>query len=260
MKPKFSGFFVAASLLVLLTGMAGRGALGRGELRPEIRLKIYNEAIRYFEKAKALRAEGRFEEALREIRKATKVVSAFPEAYDLAQRIHLELGDEKKAQEEEGLFKFYGGDKGASLYRLRDRIMEEIAFRKKTAPPPDIHIIPTFLVSGLLMGISIFGMIYEYRRLTRRPRETPEVERLFLESFPSEEGREVTPSLFFKGCVLFLPAPFIFSLLAGLGLRNYSDLLPVFLFSFLIVDLAIYLIFFADLSDLGSLRRPGGAA
>ena len=239
--------------------MMGRGAMGRGELRPEIRLKLYNEAIRHYELAKALHAEGRIPEAFREIRKATKVVNAFPEAYDLARKIHLELGNEKEAGEEEALFRLYEGDKGASLYRLRDRVAQEIAYRKKLAPPPDIPLIPALALSGLLAGISVFGIVYEYRRFLGKPKGPSEVGRLFLEHFPDEEEKEMVPSFFFKGCALFLPAPFIFSLLVLLGLRNYSDLLPVFLFSFLIVDLAIYFIFFADLSDLGGLRRPGGA-
>lgn len=259
MNRKFVGLFVTSTLL-LLTGMTGRGFLGRGELRPEIRLKLYNEAIHHYEKAKALHAEGRVEEALREIHKATKIVRAFPEAYELAQKIHLALGNEREAQGDEDLFRLYKGDKGASLYRLREGVIQEIAYRKKFAPPPDIPVIPALLLAGLLMGISIFGVIYEYRRLTRQPKERLDVERLFLEPFPSEEGREIRPSLFLKGCVLFLPAPFLFSLLVLLGLRNYSDLLPIFLFGFLITDLAIYFIFFADLSDLGGLRRPGGVS
>ena len=252
--------FLVLGALPLLTGMIGLGGGGQGELAPEIRLKLYDEAIRHYEKAKALHVEGRREEALHQIRKATKVVRAFPEAYDLAGRIYWELGNEKEARANENLFRLYEGDKGASLYRLRNRVIQEIAFRKKAAPPPDIQVIPAFLLSALLIGISIFGMTYEYRRLTQQPRKRPEEKQLFLESFPNEEEEEIVPSLFFKGCVLFLPAPSLFLLLVLLGFRNYSDLLPVFLFGFLIVDLAIYLIFFADLSDLGGLRRPRGVA
>lgn len=254
---KFAGLLLTG-FLILFTGMIGGGG-GRGELRPEIRLKLYNEAIRHYEKAEALHVEGRREDALREIRKATKVVRAFPEAYDLAAKIYGELGNEKEARANEDLFKLYEGDKGASLYRLRDRVIEEIAFRKKAAPPPDIQVLPAFLLSALLIGIALFGMIYEVRRLTGQSRKPSEEKRLFVESFPDEEEREAAPSLFFKGCVLFLPAPFLFLLLVLVGLRHYSDLLPVFLFSFLIVDLAIYLIFFADLSGLGGFRsgRPG---
>ena len=259
MNRKFLGIFFA-STLILLTGMIGRGGAGQGELRSEIRLKLYDEAIRHYEKAKSFRAQGLPEEALREIRKATKVVGRFPEAYELARKIHLELGNEKEARASEDLFKLYEGDKGASLYRLRERVIQEIDFRKKVAPPPDFRVIPTLVLSALLIGISIFGMTYEYRRLTQEPKEGSETQRLCLEPFPGEEGEAIASSLFFKGCVLFLPAPSLFSLLVLLGFRNYSDLLPVFLFGFLIVDLAIYLIFFADLSDLGGLRRPGGAA
>ncbi len=257
MNRKFLNLFLVSTLL-LLTGMMGRA--GQGELKPEIRLKLYNEAIRHYEKAKSFHAQGRPEEALREIRKATKVVGRFPEAYGLARTIHLELGNAREAKANEDLFELYEGDKGASLYRLRDRMIQEIAFREKVAPPPDLQVIPTLALSALLIGISIFGMAYEYRRLTSGPEERSEVDRLFLAPFPSEEGKEVRPSLVFRGCVLFLPGPFLFSLLVLLGFRNYSDLLPAFLFSFLIMDLAIYLIFFADLSDLGGLRKPGGAA
>ena len=235
MTRKFLALWVAGTLL-LLTGMIGRGGGGQGELKPEIRLKLYDEAIRHYEKAKSLHAEGQTEEALREIRKATKVVARFPEAYELARTISLERGDEKEAKANEDLFQLYEGDKGASLYRLRDQVIQEIAFRKKVAPPPDLHPIPALLLAAFLIGISIFGMTYEYRRLTREPKEPTEADRLLLEPFPSEEEREIAPSLFFKGCILFLPGPFLFSLLVLLGFRNYSDLLPVFLFSFLIVD------------------------
>lgn len=243
----------------LLTGMMGRGAMGRGELKPEIRLKLYDEAILHYEKAKALQAEGRREEALQEIQKSTKLIRAFPEAYDLAGQIHLELGNQKEAEKNEALFRLYEGDKGASLYRLREGVAQEIDYRKRSAPPPDIPVIPAFLVSGLLIGISIFGMRSEYERLLGKPEKSSETERLFLERFPDEEGREIIPSLLFKAWALFLPAPFLFSFLVLLGLRNYSDLFPVFLFSFLVVDLAVYFIFFADLSDLGGFRRPGAA-
>lgn len=259
MNRKFLGLWLTFAL-ILLTGMAGQGGVERGELKPEIRLKLYNEAVRHYEKAKSFHAASRMEEALRELRKATKVVRAFPEAYGLARQIYFEIGNEKEARANDDLFSLYEGDKGASLYRLRERMIQEITFLKKAAPPPDFQVIPTLLVSALLIGILIFAMIYEYRRLIGEPQERPEVEQLFLEPFPGEEGRGAAPSLFLKGCALFLPAPFIFSLLVLLGLRNYSDLLPVFLFGFLIVDFAIYLIFFADLSDLGGLPRSRGAA
>ena len=67
------------------------------------------------------------------------------------------------------------------------------------------------------------------------------------------------PSWLFVLCALLLPAPLIFSLLLLIGVRHSSDLIPVFFFGWIPVDLALYFIFFADLSDLGgAMRRPGG--
>lgn len=245
---------------VVLLAVIGAGISGRGELRPEIRLKLYDQAIRHYEKAKALHEGGRPKEALRELGKATKTVSAFPEAYDLANKIHLELGNPKEAEEQEALFRQHGGDRGASLFGLRERIAEEIIVREKLAPPPDIDPLPSVLGASALAALFFFAMIYEYRRLTRRPDQHPETQRIFLDRFPSEEPEVIEPTGFFKLCALLLPAPCLFLLLIFFGLRHWANLLPILLFSGIIIDVAIYLIFFADLSDLGGLRRPGGGA
>ena len=239
--------------------MAGRGGFGRGELKPEIRLKLYNKAIRHFEKAKEFYETGQREAALREIAKATQVVRAFPEAYDLARKIHLELAHPKEASREEVLFQNYEGPKGASLYRLRDRLAQELELQKKFAPPPDVPFVPSLLVCGSLAAFLMGGMISEYRRLSQRPENRSGSRLLFLESFPDEEEAEVSAGWFFKLCALLLPGPSLFALLVLLGFRYYSDLFPVFLFSWVIVDGAVYFIFFADLSDLGGFRRPGAA-
>ena len=255
-------FFLALFLLSLSLagmGMAGRGGLGKGELRAEIRLKLYDEAIRHYEKAQALHQSGHADEALREIRKAKKVVNAFPEACDLARRIYLERGQSKEALEEERLWRFFGGDRGSSLYRLRDKVIQEIEFQKKSQPPPDFQARPALLLSGCVAGILIFGMVYEYWRFTRRAEERPQTRSIFLERFPDEE-REMKPSWLFKLCVLLLPAPFFFSLLVLLGLCRYSDLLPLFLLAWVVADVFLYLIYLADLSGLGDFRRPGGMA
>ena len=249
---------LALGILGLFLGMGGQGGLGRGELRPEIRLKLYDQAIAHYEKARTFHAAGQAGEALSSLRKATKIVTAFPEAYELARRIHGELGNQKEAQEAEKLFREYGGDRGASLFKLRERIVQDIELRRKSAPSPDVKPIPSFLLSGCLAGILLFGMIYEYRRLSRKPEENPEVKGIFLEKFPEEE-EELSPSWFFKLCVLLFPAPCLFSLLVFLGFRTYSDLAPVFFLSWAVVAVAIYLIFFADFSDVGGFRRPSGA-
>ena len=104
--------FLLLAAFFLLAGMGGGGAQAPGaQLKPEIRLKIYNDAIRHYEKAQALYGEGKKEEALHELRKATNTVRAFPEAYQFARKICLELGKSKEADEQEGYFDFFGGIK-----------------------------------------------------------------------------------------------------------------------------------------------------
>lgn len=258
-KPPDLKFFFLVALIPFLVGMAGRNLTGKGELKPELRLKLYNEAIGHFEKAKAHWTQGRAEEALKEIRKATAVVKAFPEAYQLARTIYLQTQQPQKVRREEELFRQYEGEQGASLYRLRDQVMQEIEVRRQFAPPPDFDAGPAFMLLGLAAAILIFGMIFE-RLATRGLWGRPDSQRsLILERFPEEE-EEAPVSWFFKVCGLLLPGPLIFLLLVGWGLRNYSEIVPVLLFGWILVDLAIHLIFFADLSGLGGLgsRRPPG--
>lgn len=260
MNPKVR-IFLLLPLSILFLGMAGRGMVEKGELKPELRLKLYNEAIRHYEKAEALYQSGQSKEALRELAKATKVVNAFPEAHDLAQKIYREQGKLKEAEEEEDLFRNFKGPEGASLYKLRDKLTEEIELRKASAPPPDIQLVPALLLSAFLATVLIFGMVFEHRRLTGGSPSSQVVKNpILLESFPSEEEAEVTPSWLFKLFTLLLPAPFLFLLIVLLGLRNLSEVLPVLLFCWGAVDAVVYLIFFADLSDLQGFRRPGGGA
>ena len=248
----FTAFF-------LLTGMAGAGRMSNAQLKPEIRLKIYNEAIHHYEKAKALYREARAQEALGELQKAIHVIRAFPEAYDLARKIYLDLGNEREAEHQSALFKTYEGGKGASLFRLRDEVARVVRLRIKSAPPPDFEVKPAFFHSGLLAGILFLGMTYDWYRMKRKMKRSGDAPSLILGSFPGDEEKEARISWFFKLCLLLLPAPSIFSLLLFVGVRYYSDLVPVFLFYWVLADLAIYLIFFADFSGLGgAMRRPGG--
>lgn len=241
----------------LLLGMAGPRS--RGELRPELRLKIYNEAVRYYEKAEALHRAGEREKALAQLRKGTRVVAAFPEAYALAERIYSELGDRVKAREQEGLYARYNGRKGSSLYELRDAVAREVRRREQALGPPDFRPRDLFVVSAAAAAILIFGMIFEYRRLLRPPEDEGRKIGIILEKFPGEEEPELTPSWLFKLCVLFLPAPFIASLLAGMGLRYWSDFGGPFLLSWVVVAGVVYTVFFADLSGFSGFRRPGAA-
>jgi tetratricopeptide (TPR) repeat protein len=259
MSRKFQVPFLLIGLL-LLVGMGGRGRMGGvAELKPEIRLKLYNEAIEHYEKAKAFYEAGDPKRSLGELEKATRVVRAFPEAYDLGRKIYQELGRPEKAAREEEFFRQYEGDKGASLVRLREAVHRELEQRQRSAPPPDIPFLPALLVSGFLAGIFLFGMAFEYRRLTQSSGGKGASKSIYLEAFPEEGEEEMVASGFFKLCVLLLPAPLLFLLLLLLGFRHASELFPIFLFSWLVVDAAVYLIFFADLSDLGGFRRPGGA-
>lgn len=241
--------------------MGGRGAnLGRGELKPEIRLKIYNEAIQHYERAKTYEAAGESEKALQEVRKAVGTVKAFPEAYQLAQTIYLKLGKAREAQEQENLFRQHGGDRGASLYRLRDRIAQEIAVIKRNAPPPDFKPLSVYLASVVSTGVLLFGIFFEYRRFSRQTdREQLSTSALMVERFPGDEPFELSPSWLFKLLSLLLPLPLIFSILVYFGARYYSEAIGPFVFCWVIVDIAIYLIFFADFSDFGGFRRPGGS-
>ena len=141
--------------LLFLTGMAGAGGQAPGaQLKPEIRLRIYDEAIRHYEKAKAFYEEGRKEEALHELRQATKVVRAFPEAYELSRKIYLELGKQREVDEQEGFFEFYGGKQGASLLRLRSEMVRLVKRRIKLAPPPDIEAKTAFSCREFWPGFS----------------------------------------------------------------------------------------------------------
>ncbi len=117
--------------------------------------------------------------------------------------------------------------------------------------------VPSLIYSALFAGLTILAMIGEYWRITGGP-EAKALHRssLILEKFPEEEPEEVTPSFLFKFLVLILPAPLIFAFLVAIGFRSLKELLPIFLFAWAIMDLAVYLIFFADLSDLGGFRRP----
>ena len=241
----------------MAAGMTGSGQFRKAQLKAEIRLKFYNDAIAHYEKAKALFEQGDPRGALQELHKALRVISDFPEAYDLRRRIYLALGDSAKAREEEGLFRHYGGDKGASLYALREKVIQEIAEKKKHEPPPDLKPLPSYVLSGLVALACILGMIYEYRRLVSPSKDDRSVQKVFLEKFASDEENEVNASWFFKLCVLLLPGPFFFSLLVFLGLRHYSNLLPLFFFSWVVADVALYLIFFADLRNLGDGLRRG---
>lgn len=233
--------------------------VGKGELKPELRAKLYNEAIRHYEEAEALYRSGQPEEALGELHKATKIVNAFPEAHDLAQKIYREQGKLKEAGEEEDLFRNFKGPEGASLYKLRDKVIDEIEVGKKSAPPPDIQPVSALLLSAVLAAILIFGMVLEYRRLTSGFGDEAAKNSLFLEPFPNEETGDRGSSWIFKSFALLLPGPFLFSLIVLLGLRNSSEVLPLLLFCWGVVDAVVYLIFFADLSDLRGFRRPGGA-
>ncbi|GEM_PF-2267388 len=246
------------AILLLATGMVGGGGrFGKSALRAEIRLKFYNEAIGHYEKAKALFEGGRPQEALQLVNRALRVISEFPEAYDLRRRIYLELGEPAKAGEEGKLFERYGGGK-ASLYKLRELVVLEIAEKKKHTPPPDIQPAAAYAISGGVALACILGMIYEYRRLTARPEDSLD-QSVILERFPGDETAEVNATWLFKGCGLLLPAPFFFALLVFLGFRHYSNLLPLFLFSWVMAAVAVYLIFFADLRGLGEgLRRGRG--
>jgi len=260
MKPKLQILFVLGSLSLFL-GMAGQGGGGFGgaELKPEIRLKLYNEAIEHYEKAAAFHAEGRLKEALSEIRKATKTVSAFPEAYDLARRIYLELGDQVQATEQEEFFQRYAGHQGASLYRLRDKLVEEIRFREKFSKPPDVPVVPSLLLSGSLAGVLVLGMFYDYWRVMKGSKNEVEKNSIILEKFSGDEEYSEGPTWLFKLCVLILPVPILFALLILFGVRHSSDLVPVLLFGWAVLDLVIYTIFFADFSDAGGFRRSGTA-
>lgn len=240
----------------------GGGQIG-AQLKPELRLKIYNQAIGHYETAKALHEEGRKEEALEELQKAVKTIRAFPEAYELAHTIYVEMGDEKRAQEQEKLFEFYGGRKGASLYRLREEVSRLAKRRIKLAPPPDVDKKSAFRVLGVFMGILFLGMFYDLYRmwLGAKDRKT----KILLGNFPGDEFHEDRVSWIFKLCALLMPAPVILLLLLSLGVKYYSDILPIFTFSWLVADIAVYLIFFADFSDFGSGggggfrgRGPGG--
>lgn len=255
-------FFAPLILALGLMGMAGRGGswpgMGKAELRPEARLKIYNEAIEHYEKAKALYEAGKQEAALKELKRATKVFSGFPEAYGLAQKIYLELGDEEAAAREERLFREHEGHKGASLYKLREKVHEQVLLRKKQAPTDEIPLVPSFLLSACLALVLAFGMIYEHR-LRNESSANPATNKIFLEPFPSDrEKEEAESSGLFKLYVLVLPAPVLFTLLLAVGFRSYSDLIPIFLFSWAVVDAVIYLLFFADFSGMAGFRRPGG--
>lgn len=252
-------FFISAAFIagafLLIAGMIGSGQFKKSALKAEIRLKLYNEAIDYYEKARALWAEGQADKALEALRKAVRVVSDFPEAYDLRRQIYLALGDKARAKEEEALFRAYGGERGISLYRLREKTLQEVEYRKKHSPPPDIQPSVAYALSTGVALACILGMIYEYRRLTRPGKEDLLVQKVILEKFPSDEEVDMNASWFFKGCALLLPAPFFFSLLVFLGLHHYSNLLPVFFFSWTLSALAVYLIFFADLRSLGDGLR-----
>lgn len=253
--------FSLVLLAVLFGGMAGPPTSKSAELKAEIRLKIYNEAIRHYEKAKSFYHEGRSEEALRELTKATQVVNAFPEAYDLARKIYQGLGRKGEAQEQETLYEKHGGGKGGSLYNLRNRVAEEIIVRQRLVPSPDISVGQALLFSGLSTGLFIFGMFFEYRRIKGKLGTQRASHSLILQPFHEEEGGgDVSFSWVFKLCLLFLPAPFLFLLLVALGVRHYADLVPVLLFGWALLDLALYLIYFADFSDLGQFRRPGGSS
>lgn len=248
-------------LVPFLLGLAGRPLQEQGELDIELRLKLYNRAIARFEKAKALHAIGRKTEALEEIQRATKIVAAFPEAYDLARRIYLERGDPAQAAEEENTFRYYEGDKGASLYRLRTKVMETVGRRRKATPPPEIDPVPTYVASGFAALLLLLGMIYDHRRFRRELRETDRVRKLVLEPFPDDDFlTRPGPSGFFRFCALLLPGPFLFSLLVLWGVRHYLTLLPLFLFGLTVIDITLYVVFFMESSDSGGFRRPGGAA
>ena len=250
------------SLSFFFLGWGGRGsnpfAGGRPELKPEIRLKIYSQAIEHYEKAEALYRAGRPAEALKELKNATRTFSEFPEAYDLARKIYLELGDEKRAKEEEELFLRYKGHQGASLYKLREKVREQVENRRRLAPPPDIAFLPSLLISMLLAAVSILGMIYEYRFKTRAFKDETGDNSIILEPFPSQtENQNFVPGPLFKLLTLFLPGPLLFSILLLLGFQSTTDVVPVLSLCWVAIDLITYLIFFADFSDVSGMRRSG---
>ena len=244
----------------LSLGMAGsRGWMSKGELKAEIRLKLYHEAIDHLEKAKTLHVQGEPQKALEEIHRATKVVSAFPDAYDLARKIYLEWGKVKEARDQEMLFQNYGGANGVSLYRLRDQLIEDIRVREEFAAPPDFRTFPAFLVSAVSIGFLVLVMVFEHARFTGKLGRGTNVSTssLILEPFPDEEEPDLSYSWVFKTCLFLLPGPILFALLVLGGLRHYSDVIPILLFGWIPLVLGIYLIFFADLSGLSSFRPRG---
>lgn len=250
-------FLFTLLMSCLALGMTGRAGIGRGELKAETRLKIYHQAIAHYEKAESLYRAGQPEEALHFLHKATKVFSTFPEAYGLAARIYREMGDRESAREAQQKFSFYGGDKGFSLSGLRDQVEAEIRLKQATAPPPDFRKIPALFAATLLEILIALGLVLEFRRLTgeEKPRQGSN---LILEKFSDDTEVEVSASFLFKLLVLLLPAPLILMILVLWGVHSVKDLVPMFLFAWAVVDVALYLIFFADLSDLSNLRRPGG--
>ena len=253
MKPRSEKkLWLILGLTFLCLGMAGRtsGFSGKGELKAEIRLKIYNQAIGHFEEAQEFYRSGDSNQALHEIHKAVKTFKAFPEAYQLASIIYESEGRHREAHEQQMLAQ----QSGISLYALRDRVTEEMKVRQKFSPPPDFKPFPAFLFSLTLGVVLLLGMVYEHFRLRSKSADRPSS--LILEPFPDEE-EEIEVSALFKTCALLLPAPFIFAFLIILGLRQYNDVIPILIFSWIMVDFGIYLIFFADLSGLGGFR-PGG--
>jgi hypothetical protein len=101
-------------------------------------------------------------------------------------------------------------------------------------------------------------MVYEYQKRTKNFRDEIGDNSIILEPFPSEaEKLDFSPGLLYKLLALFLPGPLIFSLLIMIGVRHAADIGPVLLVCWVAVDLLVYLIFFADFSDMGGMRRTG---
>jgi len=240
-------------LALLSMGMGGGFLSGKGELKGEIRLQIYTEAIGHYELAQSLYASGDLERALKEIQKATRTAQAFPEAYDLAESIYRKLGKFQAAEEQARLFKKYGGLEGASLYSLRDRLAEEIRVRQKHIPP-DIPLFPSIFFSGILAVVLILGMAAEYGRLAGELRWQNRQNSIILDPFPEEEEVDLSFSWLFRTCLFLLPGPVLFALLVLSGLRHFSEVMPILIFGWAMIDLGIYLVFFADLSGLSGFR------
>jgi tetratricopeptide (TPR) repeat protein len=217
----------------------------RAELKAEFKLKVYDKAILHFQKGRNLFEQGKYDEAMKPLKRALQIVPDFPEAHKLLLTAYEKTGELKNVEKLRRTFPEMG--RIEPLLARRTELAKEIEQREllDTSPrvPRKWGLLGALLCVALLGG----GLMVEYRRI--RNRFSPGKSSIIVEPFAGDEV-EMEMSPLFKLYLFLLPFPTFFVLLLALGMQKVYEVISFVLFLGAVTDLAIWTIFFSSLWDL----------